>query len=156
MILNWQRHLKFPPSPRVSPEAINILQSLLCEPESRIGTRPGGSVIRTNSVLAKHRMSAYGLGSVDRSIDGADLIKVRQRLQRRGEWGKYLMQVLYFDRPIRGSRVSIGTTSIVSRRHSVPISRTLLTLVISTMTFPPRYAGLYRQPSLDTDAPSLS
>lgn len=76
MILNWQRHLKFPLTPRVSPEGISLLQSLLCEPENRLGSRGAVSVLRTNSILAQNRMSAYGLGTVSQSIDGADLIKV--------------------------------------------------------------------------------
>ena len=77
MILNWQRHLKFPHSPRVSAEGISLLQALLCEPENRLGSRGTLSIVRTNSVMYQNRLSAYGLATVSRSIDGADLIKVR-------------------------------------------------------------------------------
>lgn len=107
MILNWQRHLKFPLTPRVSPEAINLLQSLLCEPEHRIGSRGAASVLRTNSILAQNRMSAYGLGTVSRSIDGADLIKVSKTL---------LLRRVLIIKPVsltRGSMELTGTTFIM-------------------------------------------
>lgn len=72
MILNWSKHLKFPSTPRITPEGINLLQSLLCEPENRLGSKAISSVLRSNSV----RMSVYGLAKTTRSVDGADLIKV--------------------------------------------------------------------------------
>ncbi|EIW69747.1 hypothetical protein TREMEDRAFT_30295, partial [Tremella mesenterica DSM 1558] len=49
--LNWRTTLKFPPHPRLSPDCLDLMTKLLCEPEDRLG---GG----------------LGLGS-----DGADRIK---------------------------------------------------------------------------------
>ena len=41
--LNWKTTLKFPPHPKLSTECTDLLASLLCEPEDRLGsnTRPG-------------------------------------------------------------------------------------------------------------------
>jgi protein-serine/threonine kinase len=41
--LNWKTTLKFPPHPKLSAECTDLLASLLCEPEDRLGsnTRPG-------------------------------------------------------------------------------------------------------------------
>ncbi|EJT97277.1 kinase-like protein [Dacryopinax primogenitus] len=41
-ILNWKQTLRFPARPRVSSEAIDLIQRLICEPEDRLG---GGGVI---------------------------------------------------------------------------------------------------------------
>jgi len=71
MILNWSRHLKFPVQPKISPEAIDLLKLLLCEPEHRLGSQVVSSVLRSNSV----KMSVYGLSKTTRSVDGADKIK---------------------------------------------------------------------------------
>jgi len=44
--LNWKTTLKFPPHPKLSAECTDLLASLLCEPEDRLGsnTRPGGKM----------------------------------------------------------------------------------------------------------------
>lgn len=121
MILNWSRHLKFPAQPKISPEAIDLLKLLLCEPEHRLGSQAISSVIRSNSV----RMSVYGLSKSTRSVDGADSIKVRSASTQAG---KMLMATTFIImyRRIPGLKVSTGGTFIVSRRHSVPISATPL------------------------------
>ena len=38
-ILNWRETLRFPSRPRVSREAQDLIQSLLCEREDRLGSR---------------------------------------------------------------------------------------------------------------------
>ena len=80
MILNWQNHLNFPSSPRVSAEAVNLMQSLICEPENRLGSQEASSVVRSASTLAKQGMGPRTLGIRNRSVDGARLIKVRDQV----------------------------------------------------------------------------
>jgi hypothetical protein len=38
--LNWKTTLKFPPHPKLSAECTDLLASLLCEPEDRLGSKP--------------------------------------------------------------------------------------------------------------------
>ncbi|TFK44419.1 kinase-like domain-containing protein [Crucibulum laeve] len=75
-ILNWKQSLRFPSRPRVSHEAVNLMQQLLCEPEDRLGSQSSASVSRPNSVVVQARQSAFvQLGGMSRSVDGAEFIK---------------------------------------------------------------------------------
>ena len=40
--LNWKTTLKFPPYPKLSAECTDLLASLLCEPEDRLGSNISG------------------------------------------------------------------------------------------------------------------
>ncbi|WWC72355.1 uncharacterized protein I206_106317 [Kwoniella pini CBS 10737] len=78
-ILNWKTTLKFPPKPRLSPECLDLMTSLLCESEDRLGTTPTekASIITTSTkgslnhtLNGRHANLGKGLGN-----DGADKIK---------------------------------------------------------------------------------
>ncbi|KAJ4483193.1 kinase-like domain-containing protein [Lentinula aciculospora] len=80
MILNWQQYLRFPkrlPNTKepvkLSSEAIDLMQQLLCEPEDRLGSQASSSVSRPNSLIMQSRLS--GFGPQDSTTDGAHLIK---------------------------------------------------------------------------------
>ncbi|KAF7792401.1 hypothetical protein EIP86_003438 [Pleurotus ostreatoroseus] len=75
-ILNWRQSLKFPAKPRVSHDAINLMQQLLCEPEDRLGSQATSSVSRPNSKLVQARRSGFiPTVGTSGSVDGAHLIK---------------------------------------------------------------------------------
>ncbi|GAA5967217.1 hypothetical protein JCM3765_001740 [Sporobolomyces pararoseus] len=76
-ILNWRQSLRFPPKPRVSREAQDLILALICDKEDRLGSRRNG---RPNSVIQRQRSgflnvggSAAGLAGV--ANDGAEDIK---------------------------------------------------------------------------------
>ncbi|OCF34459.1 AGC/NDR/NDR protein kinase [Kwoniella heveanensis BCC8398] len=71
-ILNWRTTLKFPPKPRLSPECIDLMLKLICEPEDRLGTTPHekSSVLTSSNKGSTIRGGFKGLGH-----DGADMIK---------------------------------------------------------------------------------
>ncbi|KAL7410296.1 kinase-like domain-containing protein [Mrakia frigida] len=75
-ILNWSSSLRFPPRPRVSREAIDLIQSLLCEPADRIGAihQPPS---RPNSHILQERRSGFLQQQKEGLLanDGADQIK---------------------------------------------------------------------------------
>lgn len=76
-ILNWKQSLKFPSRPRVSREAIDLMQLLLCEPEDRLGSQASSSVNRPNSMIMTARRSGFmAQPGANGSVDGAYLIKV--------------------------------------------------------------------------------
>ncbi|KAI0000573.1 kinase-like protein [Russula vinacea] len=75
-ILNWKQSLRFPALPRVSHEAVDLMQQLLCEPEDRLGSQTSSSVARPNSMIVQARRSAFTTPSgVTRGGDGAEVIK---------------------------------------------------------------------------------
>ncbi|WVF68109.1 hypothetical protein IAT40_002872 [Kwoniella sp. CBS 6097] len=71
-ILNWRTTLKFPPKPRLSPDCIDLMLKLICEPEDRLGTTPHetSSVLTSSNKGSTIRGGFKGLGH-----DGADMIK---------------------------------------------------------------------------------
>ncbi|GAA6063330.1 hypothetical protein JCM10212_003916 [Sporobolomyces blumeae] len=76
-ILNWRQSLRFPAKPRVSREAQDLILSLLCEKEARLGSRGNA---RPNSVIQRQRSgflnvtgASTGLAGV--ANDGAEDIK---------------------------------------------------------------------------------
>ncbi|KAI8992993.1 kinase-like protein [Trametes punicea] len=75
-ILNWKQSLRFPSRPRVSHEAVNLMEQLLCEPEDRLGSQASASVSRPNSMIVQARRSGFitPQGTTG-SVDGAHLIK---------------------------------------------------------------------------------
>ncbi|CDO72532.1 hypothetical protein BN946_scf184983.g15 [Trametes cinnabarina] len=75
-ILNWKQSLRFPSRPRVSHEAVNLMEQLLCEPEDRLGSQASTSVSRPNSMIIQARRSGFitPQGTTG-SVDGAHLIK---------------------------------------------------------------------------------
>ncbi|OSD06903.1 kinase-like protein [Trametes coccinea BRFM310] len=75
-ILNWKQSLRFPSRPRVSHEAVNLMEQLLCEPEDRLGSQATASVSRPNSMIIQARRSGFitPQGTTG-SVDGAHLIK---------------------------------------------------------------------------------
>ncbi|KAF4620429.1 hypothetical protein D9613_000392 [Agrocybe pediades] len=75
-ILNWKQSLRFPQRPRVSHEGVNLMQSLLCEPEDRLGSQTSSSASRPNSIVVQARRSAF-VPQTGGSMgdDGAHLIK---------------------------------------------------------------------------------
>ncbi|WWC65471.1 uncharacterized protein I303_108089 [Kwoniella dejecticola CBS 10117] len=81
-ILNWKTTLKFPPKPRLSPECLDLMTCLLCEPEDRLGTTPTEKAsiltISTKGTLdhtlnGRHAGLGKGLGN-----DGPDKIKAHR------------------------------------------------------------------------------
>lgn len=76
-ILNWKQSLRFPSRPRVSPEGVNLMQQLLCDPEDRLGSQTAPFVSRPGSYIAQGRRSGFMPQSgSSASVDGAHLIKV--------------------------------------------------------------------------------
>ncbi|GAA5940938.1 serine/threonine-protein kinase [Sporobolomyces koalae] len=76
-ILNWRQALRFPSKPKVSREAQDLILSLICEKEARLGSR---RVERPNSVLTRQRsgfLNVTGAGALPGSPadDGAEAIK---------------------------------------------------------------------------------
>jgi protein-serine/threonine kinase len=58
-LLQWAQSLRFPVLPRVSHEAVDIMQQLLCEREDRLGSQASSSVVRPNSMIVQARRSAF-------------------------------------------------------------------------------------------------
>ncbi|TEB37406.1 kinase-like protein [Coprinellus micaceus] len=75
-ILNWKQSLRFPSRPRVSPEGVNLMQQLLCDPEDRLGSQSTSYVSKPGSYVGQGRRSGFmpQVGS-SASVDGAHLIK---------------------------------------------------------------------------------
>ncbi|KAI0675335.1 kinase-like protein [Trametes maxima] len=75
-ILNWKQSLRFPSRPRVSHEAVNLMEQLLCEAEDRLGSQASSSVSRPNSMIVQARRSGFitPQGTLG-SVDGAHIIK---------------------------------------------------------------------------------
>ncbi|KIY44431.1 kinase-like protein [Fistulina hepatica ATCC 64428] len=73
-ILNWKQSLKFPSRPAVSVDGVNLMQSLLCEPEDRLGSQATAPVSRSNSVSLNGRLSGFS-GPTFANVNGANLIK---------------------------------------------------------------------------------
>ena len=83
MILNWRKSLRFPATPRISHEGVNLIQQLLCEPEDRLGSQSPSSAMRPNSIVTQARMSGFSSTfSGGPSVDGAEKIKVRPSRRR--------------------------------------------------------------------------
>ncbi|KAF9517664.1 hypothetical protein BS47DRAFT_1371293 [Hydnum rufescens UP504] len=59
MILNWRKSLRFPASPHVSHDGVDLIGQLLREPEDRLGSQSPSSVLRPNSMFMQARMSGY-------------------------------------------------------------------------------------------------
>jgi protein-serine/threonine kinase len=77
MILNWRKTLRFPQTPKVSYEGVNLLQQLLCEPEDRLGSQASASVIRPDSLAVQARLGTWPVSPWnDDAGDGASKIKV--------------------------------------------------------------------------------
>jgi len=74
-ILNWKKSLKFPSRPRVSHEAIDLMQQLLCEPEDRLGSQSSASVSRPDALITQARRSSFIPPHGPMDTDGASLIK---------------------------------------------------------------------------------
>ncbi|KAM0752692.1 kinase-like protein [Meredithblackwellia eburnea MCA 4105] len=82
-IMNWRTSLKFPSKPRISREAQDLLTSLICEKEDRLGSRGLVSLSRPNSILMGQRSqgaagwgaNASAGGGGGKMQDGADEIK---------------------------------------------------------------------------------
>jgi protein-serine/threonine kinase len=75
-ILNWQQALKFPNRPRVSREAVDLMQRLMCEAEDRLGS---SAAVRASvpTSAGYNRRSGFYQQPVLGVSDGADQIKVR-------------------------------------------------------------------------------
>lgn len=76
-ILNWRQSLKFPSTPRVSNEGIDLIRQLLCEPEDRLGSQVSLTHQNYNLPQARNRRSGFfaAYGGLN-SVDGAEHIKV--------------------------------------------------------------------------------
>jgi len=76
-ILNWKQSLRFPALPRVSNEAVDLMQQLLCEPEDRLSSQTLSSVPHSNSMIVQARRNSAFLSpsGASRGGDGAELIK---------------------------------------------------------------------------------
>ncbi|KAG9301210.1 hypothetical protein G9A89_012593 [Geosiphon pyriformis] len=61
-IINWRQTLRFPTRPRVSPEAQDLIQRLICEPEDRIGSDPPSKARPNNLYAANRKSMIIGLG----------------------------------------------------------------------------------------------
>lgn len=73
-IMNHRTSLRFPPRPRVSREAQDLITSLICEKEDRLGSRASASTSRPNSILVGQRRSGF-LPRDNAMMDGANEIK---------------------------------------------------------------------------------
>lgn len=76
-ILNWRQTLRFPPRPRVSREAQDFIERLICEREDRLGSTSSASVSRPNSIIQNARRSGFAAPSANGAPglqDGADEI----------------------------------------------------------------------------------
>ncbi|KAI5481951.1 serine/threonine protein kinase Cbk1 [Pseudohyphozyma bogoriensis] len=82
-IMHWKQALRFPARPRVSREAQDLIASLICEKEDRLGSRSPASVSRPNSVITQRRSGFLNAGATagggaagERSmLAGADEVK---------------------------------------------------------------------------------
>ncbi|CAJ0841516.1 14491_t:CDS:2 [Entrophospora sp. SA101] len=63
-IINWRQSLKFPQHPRVSREAKNLIERLICEKEDRLGSTFSNSKLKKPNELymANRKQAAVGLG----------------------------------------------------------------------------------------------
>lgn len=70
------------------------MESLLCEPEDRLGSQASASVTRPNSMIMQARRSAFfpTVGSSG-SVDGAEHIKVRTVAHRQHAFMRFLRRV---------------------------------------------------------------
>lgn len=74
-IVNWRSTLRFPARPKVSREAQDLIESLLCEREDRLGSRATASVTRPNSLYTASRGSGKGSGFIGEL--GADSFEIK-------------------------------------------------------------------------------
>ena len=81
-ILTWRQHLRFPSSPRVSSEAQDLIQRLICEREERLGSRLAPIPIRANSTVMQQRRSGFlsPVQTLKGLRDGAEDIKAHREL----------------------------------------------------------------------------
>lgn len=82
-ILNWRSQLRFPTKPRISPEARDFIESLVCEPEERLGSMDTIKDKQPNSQILRERASGHfstsgNDGQITAGSAGA-AIKVRRR-----------------------------------------------------------------------------
>ncbi|KZO93334.1 kinase-like protein [Calocera viscosa TUFC12733] len=83
-ILNWKQALHFPTRPRVSREAVDLMQRLLCEAEDRLGSvGPGAHPLRSSAIAGAgyNRRSGFFQQPVLGVSDGADQIKAHPWFQ---------------------------------------------------------------------------
>ncbi|RXK35938.1 AGC/NDR/NDR protein kinase [Tremella mesenterica] len=78
-ILNWRTTLKFPPHPRLSPDCLDLMTKLLCEPEDRLGSTPASAILTTHTsrtgMSTMTTVSTLSRGGLGLGSDGADRIK---------------------------------------------------------------------------------
>ncbi|KZT52106.1 kinase-like protein [Calocera cornea HHB12733] len=63
-ILNWKQALQFPTRPRVSREAVDLMQRLICEAEDRLGSVSPGPGVRGSTAAAGSAAGAAGGAAV--------------------------------------------------------------------------------------------
>lgn len=63
-IVNWKTCLKFPEEPKVSDEAKDLICHLLCDVESRLGTK-GVDEIKVNNSIRNEFISSFPCVHVD-------------------------------------------------------------------------------------------
>lgn len=73
-ILNWRTSLKFPPKPQISATARNFIESLVCEPEDRLGSQEFLETSKPNSRIVQARRAGYAGPNQNRS--GPSQLKV--------------------------------------------------------------------------------
>ncbi|SGY23478.1 BQ5605_C019g08943 [Microbotryum silenes-dioicae] len=78
-IRNWRSYLRFPSTPRISREAQDLITSLICEREDRLGSRRSVSKDRPNSMMESLRSptgaAMRGQAEPGGAGDGAEEIK---------------------------------------------------------------------------------
>ncbi|KAH8915418.1 kinase-like protein [Atractiella rhizophila] len=82
-IMNWRQSLRFPPSPKISRKAQDLIEKLICEREDRLGYKGATSSSRPNSMIINQRRSGFinasggpAPGGMDFGLrDGAEDIK---------------------------------------------------------------------------------
>jgi hypothetical protein len=137
--------LRFPALPRVSHEAIDLMQQLLCESEDRLGSQASSSVVRPNSMIVQARRSALITPSgATRVGDGAEVIKASRARKNWGGGGSLYLIVL--TQLCRHTLSFVGLTGlifIVILLHSVPNSIIPRTRGTLTMTFQLRWVRCF-------------
>lgn len=80
-ILNWRQNLKFPTKPRISWDAQDFIEKLVCEREDRLGSLAITSVSRPNSHVFSQRNSGF-FGAQSGTVGSVVTEQLKVRFQR--------------------------------------------------------------------------
>lgn len=137
-IANWKTTLRFPAQPRISREAQDLIASLICEREDRLGSRSTASVSRPNSTVINQRRGSIAQPQPAGSAGGVQADGVEEIMVSSGRLIQSCCHEradsFHLTRPTPSSVASTGLHSISKRRPSCPSLLPAMTRVILRTT----------------------